>query len=111
MIRIPKRAFCLVVAIGCLAGIGCHVRRPEITPTRMVEPQLLEPQQPDPAVQPAKANNALPVRLADTDARGHIGRRLLHQQPNGELTEDPVWRWSSPPSRYLDTALHLEVAS
>ena len=36
---------------------------------------------------------------------------MLHQQPNGELTEDHVWRWSSPPDRYLDTALRLELAS
>jgi hypothetical protein len=36
---------------------------------------------------------------------------LLHQQPNGELTEDAVWRWSSDPDRYLDTALRLAVAS
>jgi hypothetical protein len=40
-----------------------------------------------------------------------IGRRLMHQQPDGELTEDPVWRWSSAPDRYLDTALHFEVAA
>ncbi len=53
----------------------------------------------------------LPVRLLDTQARGHIGRRVLHQQPDGELTEDSVWRWSSAPDRYLDTALHFEVAS
>ena len=58
-----------------------------------------------------KAPNATPVRLLDTQARGHIGRRLLHQQPDGELTEDAVWRWSSAPDRYLDTALRLEVAS
>ena len=36
---------------------------------------------------------------------------MLHQQPDGELTEDPVWRWSSAPDRYLDTALRLELAS
>jgi len=36
---------------------------------------------------------------------------VLHQQPNGELTEDAVWRWSSAPDRYLDTALRLEVAA
>ena len=42
---------------------------------------------------------------------GHIGRRVLRQQSDGELTEDPVWLWSSAPDRYLDTALHLEAAS
>jgi hypothetical protein len=50
---------------------------------------------------------AAPIRLLDTQARGHIGRRLLHQRPDGELIEDPVWRWSSAPDRYLDTALRL----
>jgi hypothetical protein len=77
----------------------------------MLEPQLLEPQLPKPATQETKAPNAIPVRLLDTQARGHIGRRVLHQQPNGELTEDAVWRWSSAPDRYLDTALRFELAS
>jgi hypothetical protein len=27
------------------------------------------------------------------------------------LTEDPIWRWSSTPDRYLDTALRLALAS
>jgi hypothetical protein len=63
------------------------------------------------ASQVTKAPNATPVRLLDTQSRAHIGRRLLHQQPDGELTEDPVWRWSSAPDRYLDTALHFEVAA
>jgi hypothetical protein len=36
---------------------------------------------------------------------------VLHQQPDGELTEDAVWLWASAPYRYLDTALRLEVAS
>ena len=61
--------------------------------------------------QVAKAPNATPVRLLDTQARAHIGRQVLHQQSNGELTEDAIWRWSSAPDRYLDTALRLEVAS
>jgi hypothetical protein len=77
----------------------------------MIEPQLLEPQLAEPAKSVPTAPNAIAVRLLDTQARGHIGRRLLHQQPDGELTEDPVWRWSSAPDRYLDTALRLEVAS
>ena len=58
-----------------------------------------------------KSDKAMPVRLLDTQARGHIGRSLLHRKPNGELTEDSVWRWSSTPGAYLDTALRLEVAS
>jgi hypothetical protein len=93
--------------------MGCQVqlRRPNTTPTRMIEPQLLEPQQSVPGNQAAKAAGATPVRLLDTQALGHIGRPLLYQQPNGELTEDATWRWSSAPDRYLDTALRLEIES
>ena len=95
----------------CLGGIDCRLRRPNTTPSRMIEPQLLEPQLPQPAKQVSKAPNATSVRLLDTQARGHIGRRVLHQQPNGELTQDAVWQWSTAPDRYLDTALRLEVES
>ena len=35
---------------------------------------------------------------------------MLHQHPDGELTEDPVWRWASRPEQYLDTAIRLEAA-
>jgi len=77
----------------------------------MIEPQLLDPQVPEPVIQATKVPNAAPVRLLDTEARGHIGRHLLRQQPNGELIEDVVWRWSSAPDRYLDTALRLAAAS
>jgi len=77
----------------------------------MIEPQLLEPELPEAGRQVTKAPNAASVRLLDTQARGHIGRRVLHQQPNGELTQDSVWLWSSAPDRYLNTALRLEVAS
>ena len=111
MIRVPRSSAHLLVTIVCLGGIGCQLPRPNTTPSRMIEPQLLEPQLPEPATQVTKAPNATSVRLLDTQARGHIGRRVLHQQPNGELTEDAVWRWSSDPDRYLDTALRLEAAS
>jgi hypothetical protein len=94
-----------------MGAAACHLRRPETAPNRMIEPQLLAPPLPEPARTENKARNAAPVRLLETQARGHIGRRLLHQQPNGELTEDSVWRWSSAPDRYLDTALRLEAAS
>jgi hypothetical protein len=77
----------------------------------MLEPQLLDPQLYETAKQVIKAPNAVRVRLLDTQARGHIGRRVLRQQPDGELTEDAIWRWSSAPDRYLDTAVRLEVAS
>ena len=111
MIRAARPGFCLLLAIACLGVAACRLRRPETTPVRMIEPQLLEPQIPDPVRQVPKAPNAASVRLLDTQARGHIGRRVLYQQSDGELTEDSVWRWSSAPDRYLDTALRLEVAS
>jgi hypothetical protein len=77
----------------------------------MIEPQVLDPQLSTPPAEVTKAANAAPIRLLDTQARGHIGRPVLHRQPNNELTEDAVWRWSSAPDRYLDTALRLEAAS
>jgi hypothetical protein len=77
----------------------------------MIEPQVIDPQVSDSGTQDAKASNAFQIRLLDTQARIHIGRRLLHQLPNGELTEDPVWLWSSYPGQYLDTALRQAVAS
>ena len=110
MIRVLRSAACLLVTIICLGGAGC-LRRPDTTPVRMIEPQVLDPQLSTPATEVAKTANAAPVRLLDTQARGHIGRPVLHRQPNGELTEDAVWWWTSAPDRYLDTALRLEGAS
>lgn len=110
MTRVSRSGAYLLFTIICLCEAAC-LRRPATTPSHMLEPQLLEPQLPQPATQVTKAPNATPVRLLDTQARGHIGRRVLHQQPNGELTEDAVWRWSSAPDRYLDTALRFELAS
>jgi hypothetical protein len=78
----------------------------------MLEPELIERLSPTPAsLERRAAEPAVSVRLLDTQARGHIGHRLLHQQAGGELTEDPVWRWSSMPDRYLDSALRLALAS
>ena len=88
------------------AGIACSLKRPDITPARMIEPQLEEPAKRD-----GGAPTVTTLRLLDTQARAHIGRRLLRQQPDGELVEDPIWRWSSAPDRYLDTALRLELTS
>jgi hypothetical protein len=110
MTRVPRSGAYLLFTIICLCEAAC-LRRPATTPSHMLEPQLVEPQLPQLATQVTKAPNATPVRLLDTQARGHIGRRVLHQQPNGELTEDAVWRWSSAPDRYLDTALRFELAS
>ena len=100
----------LLVVTIFLAGGACQLKRPDTISTRMLEPQLLEPQLPK-AGPEVSVDNARPIRLLDTQARGHIGRRVLHQQPSGELTEDPVWRWSSAPDRYLDTAIRLELTS
>ena len=101
----------LLVVLTFLAGIACQLKRPETIPGRMIEPQLLAPQAPAPAGPGTNGATTASIRLLDTQARGHIGRRLLHQQPDGELIEDPVWRWSSAPDRYLDTALRLELTS
>jgi len=111
MIRARRSATYLLVTIACFVEINCHLRRPNTTPSRMIEPQILDPQMPNSATQVVKAPDAISIRLLDTQARGHIGRHVLHQQPNGELTRDPVWRWSSAPDRYLDTALRLEAES
>ena len=101
----------IILTLVCLAGVGCQLRRPNTPPVRMIEPQLLEPPLPDPPKPVTKSTKATSVRLLDTQARGHIGRRLLHGQQNGELTKDSVWQWSSLPDTYLDTALRLEIAS
>ena len=88
------------------AGMACSLKRPDTTPARMIEPQLQEPAKRD-----GGAATVTTLRLLETQARAHIGRRLLRQQPDGELVEDPIWRWSSAPDRYLDTALRLELTS
>jgi len=102
----PRSGLFSFLVLACLEGCAVQLRPPVLTPLRTIEPQLLEP---NPQVE--SAPTAAPLRLLDTQARGHIGRRLLRQEPNGELTQDPVWQWSSAPDRYLDTALHMEVSS
>jgi hypothetical protein len=96
----------VIVAIALVGGIGCQLKRPDTVPARMIEPQMEAPEK-----RQVAGLNVVFVRLLDTQARAHIGRRVLHQQPDGELVEDPVWRWSSAPDRYLDTALRLELTS
>ena len=108
VMRAGSSIFVLLVCVGCGA---CQLKRPETIPGRMIEPQLLAPQAPEGAGPGTNGTTAASIRLLDTQARGHIGRRVLHQQPDGELVEDPVWRWSSAPDRYLDTALRLELTS
>lgn len=119
MIRVPQSGAYLLAAVVCLGEIGCQLRRPKTAPSRMIEPQLVEPQASGLSPQVASGSspqvmkdpNAAPIRLLDTQTLGHIGRRLLHQQPNGELVEDAVWRWAAPPDRYLDAALRMEAAA
>ena len=94
-----------------LALVACQLRRPTTAPNRTLEPQLLEPQLAEQPGAVVKSPNAASIRLLSTESRGNIGRRVLHRQPDGELIEDPVWRWSTSPDRYLDTALRLAVAS
>jgi hypothetical protein len=105
----PRSLFALIVVLtAATLGPACRVRleRPALEPARMIEPRLVEP-----GAAVADAPNATSVRLLETQGRGHIGRRLLHQQPNGEVTEDPTWLWTSTPVRYLDSALRLAIAS
>ena len=112
MTRVRGVAFVLLLILACASGSACRLRRPEVVPSRMLEPELVEPPSPTAAaVPPQSSATTMSLRLLDTQARGHIGHRLLHQQPGGELTEDPVWRWSSTPDRYLDSALRLALAS
>jgi hypothetical protein len=107
MIRRSRFPTLVVLAVAYLGG-GCRVQlqRPDTVSTRMIEPRLVEP-----AWMAADAPNAIGVRLLETQGRGHIGRRVLHQQPSGELTEDPVWLWASNPDRYLDSAVRYGIAS
>jgi hypothetical protein len=70
----------------------------------MIEPQL-------PEAGPAATVGVVSLHLLETQSRAHIGHRLLHQETGGELVEDPVWRWSSAPDRYLESALRLAAAS
>jgi ABC-type transport auxiliary lipoprotein component len=106
MIGALRSKSCVVLMFVSGCGLACSLRRPDVQPARVIEPQL-----PEPSMKETSPSNAVPVRLLETQARGHIGRRLLHQQSNGELVEDTVWRWASTPDRYLDAALRAELAS
>ena len=111
MSRIERKRSLLLLMFVSLAVVACQLRRPTTAPSRVLEPQLLEPQVAEQPGTVAKNPNAASIRLLSTESHGNIGRRVLHRQPDGELTEDPVWRWSTSPDRYLDTALRLEVSS
>ena len=107
MISRSRSGLVLLLSAGIVVA-ACRVRleRPETEPARMIEPRLVEP-----AGAVADAPNATSVRLLETQGRSHIGRRVLHQRPDGEVTEDPVWLWTSTPDRYLDSALRFAIAS
>lgn len=96
----------VVLAAACLALGACQLRRPDVVPTRMIEPLLIEPTRSD-----AQGATGRPVRLLATLSREHLGRRILHKQPSGELVEDPVWRWTSSPDRFLDMAMRLALTA
>jgi hypothetical protein len=104
--RRPELVRCSLTILGCLSLGGCQLQRPQTVPSRIIEPHLAER-----TATPKPATPAIELRLLETHARAHIARRLLHQRPDGELIEDPVWKWSSAPDRYLDTALRLEFAT
>jgi len=106
-----RKCSCVLLIAANFTLIACQLHRPATTPSRTLEPPVLEPQLAEQPGIVAKSPNALSIRLLSAESRGNIGRRLLHRQPDGELIEDPVWRWSTPPARYLDTALRQEVAS
>ena len=110
MIRRWRYGMLATLAVACLGG-GCRVvlERPDTVPVRMIEPRLVEP-----SAVPAdgtNAANATSIHLLETQGRAHIGRRVLHQQASGEVTEDPVWLWATTPDRYLDSAVRYAIES
>ena len=113
MTHVRGAALIPLLIMACAGGLAsCRLQRPDVIPTRMLEPEIVEPRPPPTSsVQPRSSAPTVSIRLLDTQAREHIGHRLLHQRAGGELTEDPVWRWSSTPDRYLDSALRLALAS
>lgn len=102
-----SRRVVVLLATVVAAGAGCRVSMspPDVRPARIIEPAMVE------TPTDAKAAEPTPIRLLDTQAHAHIGRRLLYKRADGELIEDPVWMWSSAPDRYLDLALRLAVSS
>lgn len=111
MTRLYRGALVVLIALICVGGSACRLRRPDVISVRMLEPQFIEPASPSPWAAQSRSSAATPIRLLDTQARSHIGRALLHQRAGGELSEDSIWRWSSTPDRYLDSALRLALAS
>ena len=91
MIHVTQTCLCRLV---CLTAAACQLKRPDTIPNRTLEPQLVEPQLPESAGQETSAANAAPIRLLDIQARGHIGRRLIYQEPGGDPTlAAPLLAW------------------
>ena len=115
MTREPSAFLRSVAVAGVLVSVGlaCRLRPPDVPMPRMIEPQLVDPPSPPPssATTSGEIREAIAIRLLETQARAHIGRRLLHHEPGGELVEDAVWRWTSAPDRYLDSALRLAISA
>ena len=113
MTRVGTAAFILLLILVCAGGsASCSLKRPDVMPARMLEPELVELPPPAASAVPTQSSTStMSLRLLETQARNHIGHRLLHQMTGGELTEDPVWRWTSRPDRYLDSALRIVLAS
>jgi len=117
MTRLHVTATAVLGLLACAGGSGCQLKRPDVVNARMIEPRLIEPDDPATTSSPSSSNQvnrpvgAIAVRLLETQSREHIGRRLLHQEANGEIVEDLAWRWSSAPSRYLDSALRIAFSS
>jgi hypothetical protein len=115
MTRPQSTAMALLWLLECGVGLGCQLKRPDVIPVRMIEPLLIEPviqpTPPSPSSSDNRAASVLAVRLLETQSREHIGRRLLHQEANGEFIEDAEWRWSSAPARYLESSLRSAFES
>lgn len=113
MTRVRAVALLKVLVLACAGGsASCRLQRPDVIPARVLEPQLVEPLSSSSTASLERSSApTISIRLLDTEARGHIGLRLLHQRAGGELTEDPIWRWSATPDRYLDSALRLALAA
>ena len=65
----------LATLILSIAGCQLTLKRPDVVPGRTIEPELVEP-----SARPGRTADAIAVRLVETQARGHIGRRVLHRE-------------------------------
>lgn len=101
-----RHALLLILAVTLL---GCGVKlQPPDRPT----PRTLDVRLPSEAAESVPtASDALEVRLLDTRSTLPASYAVLHRSTNGELREDAVWNWSTPPATLVDRALHLTAAA